>query len=298
MSLFVNLNLNQIHALKVRDKPLDPFNRSAELFQTYSISELEPLGGVAASEVSAGDKKAKAVDVAAAKEEAKKDEVTPAKPGEVKAAWMRLGFSTSGAPGSGVAFKKDEIKQVIDPLMTFGAPRDLAEGQTRRFRFDVHWWEADGSSDARNVRAAFSDSNLSALVKAYEAAGEDGRQAKERVLSWLTQNKDEALTKALATAGTGAAPWIEVGLALRPVLGLLFSVIHGLVGGVDAIASEALLLSMKNDHGQLAWRLIDLRSDDLTGWTSGVGKQDLVTAVRSSNGKHHYVPTYKVRVID
>ncbi len=193
MSLFMNLSLNQITAIKVYDRPGDPFDKSAELFQTYSISELDVLGGTSSNELKAGDKAAKAVDVAAAKEEGKKGDVAPAKVGEAKAAWMRLGFSTGGAPGGGVKFKKNDVKKVIDRILTFAAPRALTDGQTRRFRLDFHSWESDGASATRNVRAAFSDSNLSALVKAYEAAGGDATDGGREALPscpWLPRDPD------------------------------------------------------------------------------------------------------------
>lgn len=127
----------------MKDHPAAPFNRAVELYQTWHLCSLDPLVP---------------------------DDAEPL------AKWARQGFSVRGAPDNGTSFRCESIT-VVDPQITFGlSDAALEDGTRTRHRFDVHYWESDGSTE--KVRSVFSNTTLNYLRRAWELAKEDEKKAK------------------------------------------------------------------------------------------------------------------------
>ena len=119
--MFIQFTLNKVAAEKVYDNPYNPFDTDCELYQTWQLCDLDPLVP--------SDRRP-------------------------TSNWARQGFSITGAPDDGLSLAEGESRKIDDPHITFCLP-ELGEGEIRRFRLDMHWWESDYSS--AKVRGAFTD---------------------------------------------------------------------------------------------------------------------------------------------
>jgi hypothetical protein len=215
--MYLRFSLHKATAEKVSDNPLDPFNRESEIYQTWQIMDLEDL-------------------------EASDDSTVK---------WARQGFSATGAPDDGVGFGRGASRVLEDPTIAFVLP-ELADGQTRNYRFDMHYWESDSSSE--KVRAAFTDATLKVLIKALKDSHEDGAAAKRALETWLRDNSADLVSGALAAASITTASWVGVGLKLLPLLPLIVDVVKS--NSDDYIGLHRFVLQLKKEAGQpLQWRI-------------------------------------------
>lgn len=215
--MFLRFSLHKAKALKVSDHPLDPFNRVSEFYQTWQLSDLEHLED--------------------------KDDAS--------VRFARQGFSASGAPDDGVSFDNGQSRVLDDPTIAFVLP-ELADGQKRTYRLDIHYWESDQSSE--KVRAAFTDSTLKVLLKAYAESGQNEAAAKAALSSWLRDNDAKLVKQALAAAAVTEGSWVGVGLALLPLLHLVVDVVKS--NSDDYIGLHKFVLQFDKPSGQaVRWRL-------------------------------------------
>lgn len=257
--MFVQFTLNKIEAQKVRDHVYNPFDKTSEFYQTWQICDLEPLVPV---------------------EE------------EPRSAWARQGHSVTGAPDDGVHFKQDEVRRVDDPHITFNLP-DLEDGETRRFRLDIHWWESDSSTE--KVRGVFTDATLKVLVKAWNAAQEDQTKAKEQLDKWIRENRDDIAKAVARAAGVAGQPWVAVGLQMLPLFQMLVDVVRN--DSDDYMAMHRFILTVTNERGSLKWRVVSADGGGVPEWIAGQGTQRMELQVADAGGRNAAVATYRCRVL-
>lgn len=261
--MFMHLTIHGIKAWRASDNSFDPFDNSIELYQTWHLSELEPLAPMEAQPTSLG---------------------------------ARLGFSLRGAPSDGVRFRNGETRIVVDPQITFGlSDKAFTTGQRSRYVIDYYHWESDKSTET--VRTAFSNPTLDRLLKVWKAAGEDEAKARAQLEAWMKDNGENLLKAALSAAGVAASPWVMVGTSILPIINLLMNVARR--NGDDFIDAHRFVMEIEGAGAEdkTRWRVIP-PSGAPSPWVQGQGKQDF--AVRAQDGQNRNVldVRYVFRMID
>ncbi|WP_437963114.1 hypothetical protein WMF04_25585 [Sorangium sp. So ce260] len=259
----MHFTIHGIQAREVQDHPWDPFNKKAEIYQTWHLSEIEPLVPLADRPVSG---------------------------------WTRLGFSTRGGPDEGVSFKAGEARTVVDPQIIFGLPDEVfASGKRTRFVVDYHHWESDGST--AKVRAAFSNSTLAYLLKVWKESRGDQAAARAKLDGWLKDNWQETLKAAIAAAGVASSPWVAVGTSILPVVDLIVEVARNNSDEYLDMHRFVVELNGEGAAGQTRWRVIPPAGTALD-WITGQGKQEFVVRARDAGGRNTFDIRYAFRMID
>ncbi|KYF85768.1 hypothetical protein BE20_09590 [Sorangium cellulosum] len=261
--MFMHFTVHEIKAHKVQDHPFDPLNRRVELYQTWHLSEIDPL-------VPLADRPA--------------------------SSWSRLGFSTRGGPDDGVSFREGEARTVVDPQIIFGLPDDaFASGKRTRFVIDYHHWESDGST--AKVRAAFSNSTLAYLLKVWKESHADQAASRARLEGWLKDNWQQVLKGAIAAAGMASSPWVAVGTSILPVVELLVDVAKNNSDEYLDMHRFVVELNGEGAPGQTRWRVVP-PSGEAPDWVTGQGKQEFVARAADAGGHNKFDVRYAFRMID
>lgn len=218
--MFIRFSLHKATAERVADQPGDPFNRESELYQTWQLCTLNPLDP---------------------------SDQAP------KSNWARQGFSVTGAPDDGVGFNDHSRRVLDDPSIAFALkPEAIVEGQQHTYRLDIHWWESDGSSE--EVRAAFSDSTLGVLVKAWKASADKDKASRAALKSWLNSKSERVVKNAVRTAAVTATSWVGMGFNALPLFELIVDVLKN--ESDDYIGMHRFVIEMKRENGNVLWRVI------------------------------------------
>lgn len=261
--MFMHFTIHGIKAYKVQDHPWDPINKRVELYQTWHLSDIEPLVPLADKPVSS---------------------------------WTRLGFSTRGGPDDGVSFTAGEERVVVDPQIIFGLPdAAFVSGKKTRFVIDYHHWESDGSTE--KIRAAFSNTTLAYLMKVWKEAHGDQAAARARLEGWLKDNWQQTLKGAIAAAGVASSPWLAVGMSVLPVIDLLVDVAKN--NGDEYLDMHRFVVELNGEGaaGQTRWRVIP-PSGTTPAWITGQGKQEFIARAQDGGGHNTFDVRYAFRMID
>lgn len=260
--MFMHFTIHGIKALKVYDRPFDPFNKGVELYQTWHLSEIEPL-------VPLADKPA--------------------------SSFARLGFSTRGGPDGGVSFRAEESMVVVDPQIIFGLPDEsFAKDKRTRFVVDYHHWESDNST--QKIRAAFSNGTLKFLLQVWKDAQGDQAAARAKLDGWLKNNWQEVLNGALAAAGVASSPWVAAGMSVLPLVDLLVDVARHNSDDYIDMHRFVVELSGEGSAGATRWRVIP-PDGAAPEWVTGQGKQEFIARARDGAGRNIFDVRYAFRMI-
>ncbi|WP_437910791.1 hypothetical protein WME95_24170 [Sorangium sp. So ce327] len=261
--MFMHFTIHGIKAHRVSDQTFDPFNKAVELYQTWHLSEIEPLIPLANKPVGS---------------------------------WTRLGFSARGGPDDGVSFRSGDARIVVDPQIIFGLPDAVfARDNKARFVLDYHHWESD-SSTAR-VRAAFSNGTLEFLLKVWKESNRDQAAARAKLEGWFKDNWQQVLKTAIAVSGVAASPWVAVGTSILPVVDLLVDVAKHNSDDYLDMHRFAVELNGEGTPGASKWRVIP-PSGATPPWITGQGKQEFVVRTQDGDGRNVYDVRYAFRMID
>jgi hypothetical protein len=218
--MFIRFSLHKATAERVGDQPGDPFNRESELYQTWQLCTLDPLDP---------------------------NDQAP------KSNWARQGFSVTGAPEDGVGFGDHSHRVLDDPNIAFALkPEAIAEGKTLTYRLDIHWWESDGSSE--QVRAAFSDSTLAVLVKAWKASADKEKAGRAALKSWIDGKSERVVKTAVRAASVTATSWVGMGFNALPLFEMIVDALKS--ESDDYITMHRFVIELKRADGNLVWRVI------------------------------------------
>jgi hypothetical protein len=260
VSMFVQFTLNKIEARKIRDNPYNPLDKKSEFYQTWQICDLDRLVPL---------------------------ENNP------KSDWARQGFSVKGAPDDGTSFAKGELRRVDDPHITFNLPT-LKDGEIRRFRFDMHWWESDSSTE--KVRGVFTDSTLKVLVKAWKAANQDKAAAKELLEKWLRENTGDIAKAVAKAAHIAGQPWVAVAFNMLPLFELIIDVVRN--NSDDYLAMHRFILEIAKEQKTIKWRVISAGVEDVPSWYEGEGTQKITREMSDADGENVVIATYRCRILE
>lgn len=258
--MFFYITLHRVTAHQISDHPADPFNRRAELYQTWHLCQLDALI---------------------------EDPTAPI------ARWARQGFSLRGAPDDGTSYAAGDEIHVVDPQITFGLSEAALEaGKRSRYRFDVHYWESDGSATEK-VRGAFSDATLNYLEQAWRLAKEDETKALAALEDWFDSNWQDIARK-LVGAASPAALGVITSMNLLPLLDAILAFARS--NGDDYHQMHRFVLDLRGTGGSLEWRVVSPSATN--EWTVGPGMQRVVEGVRDGSGRNEYETEWRIRVID
>ncbi|MEZ4438917.1 MAG: hypothetical protein R3B72_07500 [Polyangiaceae bacterium] len=261
MFFYITLHAITPHALE--DNPHDLFDRRAELYQTWVLTQLEDAENLDSS-----------------------------------AKWGRQGFSTRHAPDGATSFRKpDEDKpgervRVIDPQITFALPEKLTK---RTYRFDAHYWESDNGNATKKVRALFADPTLRYMVKAWEAASEDHDKARKHLLEWIDDNWKNIAEGLVAYAVPAAG-----GVVSRyNILELVEAIVKLAASGADDYHQHhRFIFQIIQDGDAPKWRVISPSGDNGTAFKKGYGTQKVVETVRADAGDTRYDVEWRFRLLE
>jgi hypothetical protein len=217
--MFLRFSLHSATADRVKDQPGDPFNRESEFYQTWQLCSLDPIDP---------------------------NDMDP------KSDWARQGFSVTGGPDDGVGFNDKTRRVLDDPSIAFQLnPESIAEGQTKTYRLDLHWWESDGSTN--EVRAAFSDATLHVLAKAWQASAEKEKAALGALHAWIGSKAEGVVKTAMAAASVTATSWVAVGFQVLPLFELVVNALKN--QSDDYITMHRFVIQTKRENGKMTWRV-------------------------------------------
>lgn len=185
---YLSIHLHEVAAERVDEYCWWPGNTAIELYQTWSLSELDALG--------------------------------PAGAGVETSRWSRLGFSTRGGLRGYQRFRSGDRETVLDPSLSLALP-SLHEGHERLLAFEVHHWEQNDGAATERVKLLSSNESLRRLAVAWRAARADAEQARLSLDVWLDEHADELLALAIGSVAPAAAG-VTAGFDLVPLLEVLF----------------------------------------------------------------------------
>ena len=216
-----NFVLHKIYAQAVKDKGFA--DKKAEYYQTWQVCELETLNP--------------------------NDENPDAK-------WARQGYSLLGSPGGGAFFLKEQERTINDPIISFDLP-NLAEGESRMYRLDMHFWESDGNSE--KVREVFHDETLDILVQSFNANGGDLEKAGNDVKDWLNNEGKGVLDKTLEIAHVGANPLVGLGMKVLPLFAKLTKLAIETAKKDDYMGRHRFIMDYQSSGpGTYRWRIFPI----------------------------------------
>jgi len=254
--VFAHTTLHKITTDTVSDHPFDPFNRKVELYQTWQLAALESL-----------------------------------EPGNESSKWARQGFSTRGAPDGAPSFGAGDSRYVVDPQIALGLPK-LSKGERRAYRFDVHYWESDKSSE--KVRAVFSDTTLSYMARAWEVARADEAKALDLLTGWFDENWEGILT-GLVGAASPAALGVITKYNVLPLLDALFKYVKN--NGDDYHQMHRYVVEYQGKSDGLKWQVTS-PSRGPSGWMDSPSKHQVVENVSDAANSNQYRAEWVFRVVD
>ncbi len=259
--MFFYITLHEIETSSVRDHRFDPFNRKAELYQTWHLAEIEPVDS-----------------------------------GDDESFWARQGFSVRGAPYSGTQFRSEESRTVVDPQITFAVPQTTFDRDRLTLQFDLHFWESDRRRDTQKVRALFADQTLDYLTDAFDKLGKDDKAARKALNQWIDSNWKDIVT-GLVGAAAPAAAGVMSNYNLLPLLEILVKM--AAAEGDDYHGMQRYLIDFErtdNDDDSFRWRAYTPSAEGK--WRRGTGKEALKTRMSDASGKTSYATELRVRVVD
>jgi hypothetical protein len=257
--MFFHISIHRIKAHRISDHPIDPFDRSIELYQTWHLAALEKM-----------------------------DETSPA-------SWARMGCSSRGAPDDGTSFREGTDLIVVDPQITLGVDPDAIKNKEQnQFRLDFHHWESDPGSATEKVRAAFTDITLHYMVNAWKAAGEDAARARSALESWISTNWKDAV-KAIAVATAPAGAWVQIGTNLLPVVDLMVGMLKE--QGDNYFGQHRFILQQRGNGETLQWQ-VTAPNGNPSGWKNGQSRHETEVRVLDGSGRNIIDVMYRFQLIE
>jgi hypothetical protein len=257
--MFFHVTLHRIQAERVCDHPMDPFDTSIELFQTWHLAALDTFADNA------------------------------------PASWARQGCSSRGAPDDGTTLRNGDQVVVVDPQITIGVPDDITKlTGCHQYRLDFHHWEADPGDATEKIRAAFTDATLKYMVDAWRSAKEDAVKARGALEAWVKQNWKDAV-KAIAVATAPTSPWTQIGLNILPLVELLVGMLQE--QGDDYYGMHRFVIQYRaNGANSLNWQITD-HGGAPSGWLNGQGWTDVVCRLEDKARNNRFNMTYRFRLV-
>lgn len=256
---YLSITLHEIQAEAVNESGWWPGNTAIELYQTWTLAELETIDGIE------------------------------------QARWARQGFSVRGGLRGYTRFHSGDSLTVVDPQITLAiTPASLpADGSARQLRLDMHHWEQNDADATEKIRGLFSDVTLARLVAAWRESRGDHARALAALERWLDGNWKDVASLALASAAPAAAG-VVASLDLLP---LLEHVVRVAANREDRyFCMNRIVISLRRDGDELLWRVHGIGREP-SEWRRGEGLQGMLMHVTDGDNENRLIARYRVRVI-
>lgn len=264
---YLSIHLHEVVAEQVDEYSWWPGNTAIELYQTWSLSDLERLSS----------------DPGAGVEEAR---------------WSRLGFSTRGGLRGFRRFRNGDRENVIDPVLTLALSEAMKPGDERLLSFDVHHWEQNDASTTEKVKLLSSNESLKTLITMWRTAREDQDRARLGLDVWLEENLDDIAKLALESVAPAAAG-VATAFNLIPLLEILFRM--ALDQADRHLSSHRVLVGLRRDPDVLGDPAYSLRVHGIGAsagpWTDDSKPQEVTLPLVDDDGGNRLSCTYRVQLV-